>query len=313
MKRKENIPYFVASFLSNAYALNSWIPNTHLVFYNMFCSPKINKEERKSLEDKNLLAGNIFNHSVSSIGYKSLLHSVLITGKKKHLKKILSHMEEHLSKDEFSDQIIAKIIDVCITHDFPILLGNTISNYMSRGVKISKQNYMNFCLYLDRCKGLERETMRFMHAVNDTEHIQMDWDFVKPFFIRALNFKKGQDILELFEIIKGKLVLNKGNDKLPFDERNEILRNIKTTFYRSLIQELLARKAFSIADIIYIDYKNQIPQIDPNDLLGVKISCLKRDMTTFEDLFIRQLNLGNTNPIDRYKVLLSNNIAEAKD
>lgn len=189
MNSFEDIPFFVASFLSNAYKLNSWIPNTHLVFYQMFCSPKINKEERAKLEKDDLLAGNIFNHSVSTIGYKSLLHSVLISGKKKHFKKILRHIEKHLSPKEIDDKLIESIINVAVAHNYPILLGTTIKDFLANGVRISKENYLDFCMYLDRCKGLEKDTLRFMLAINDSEHIQMDWDFIKPFFIRALNFK----------------------------------------------------------------------------------------------------------------------------
>lgn len=144
MDNPEDIPFFVASFLSNAYKLNSWIPNTHLVFYQMFCSPKINKEERVKLEKSDILGGNIFNHSVSSVGYKSLLHSVLISGKKKHFKKILAHIEKHLSPEEIDDKIVESIINVAVSHNFPILLGTTMKDFLANGVKISKDNYLDF-------------------------------------------------------------------------------------------------------------------------------------------------------------------------
>lgn len=150
-------------------------------------------------------------------------------------------------------------------------------------------------MYLDRCKGLEKDTLRFMLAINDSEHIQMDWDFIKPFFIRALNFKKGKDILELFELIKGKMILNKKNSQLPDEEQKELLTSIQTDFYRKLINELLDRKAFTVADIIYTEYQTQIPQNDPNDLLGMKISCLKRDIQLFEDNLDSRINSGSNN------------------
>ena len=85
---KEDIPLFAVSLVSSAYELSPWIPNTHLMFYNIFCSPITNKEERAGKEKENLLAGNLFRSSVSSIAYKSLLHSLMFTGKKKHFKII---------------------------------------------------------------------------------------------------------------------------------------------------------------------------------------------------------------------------------
>ena len=104
--------------------------------------------------------------------------------------------------------------------------------YIEKGIKIDKEDYVRFYMYLDRCKGFEKDTLRFIFATNDTEHIQMDWAFVKPLFARAVNFKSGNDILELFEQIKNKLMLNKANSKLPKEQQTVILENIKTEFYK---------------------------------------------------------------------------------
>lgn len=89
--------------------------------------------------------------------------------------------------------------------------------------------------------------------------------------------------MELFELIKGKMILNKKNSQLPEEEQRELLKSIQTDFYRKLINELLDRKAFEVADIIYTEFRTHIPQKDPNDLLGMKISCLKRDIVLFEE------------------------------
>jgi hypothetical protein len=51
---KEDIPLFAASLVSNAYELSPWIPNTHILFYKIFCSPITNKEERAKQEKVDL-------------------------------------------------------------------------------------------------------------------------------------------------------------------------------------------------------------------------------------------------------------------
>ena len=112
---------------------------------------------------------------------------------------------------------------------------------------------------------------------------------MKPFFLRALNFKKGTDILELFEQIKLKLQLNSNNLRLPIEEQNELLHHIKTDFYKEFIDVCLKKKAFAIADIAFSDYTLQITEKNPNDLLGLKISCLKDDIEGFEEHFNRIL------------------------
>lgn len=260
----------------------------------MFCSPKINKEERAELEKADLLAGNIFKTSVSTIGYKSLLHSVLIKGKKKHFKKILQHMNTYLKPEEFDDEIIGKIISISESYEYPILLGKTMKEFMDKGVVISKDNYISFCMYLDLCKGLENDTLRFVFDVNKTKNIQLDWDFVRPLVIRAINYRSGGEVLEMFERIKNKLSLNVTNQSLPKEEQDALLDEIKSDFYREFINVLLDKKGFDVADIIYTDYRNQLTKENPNDLLGMRIGALKDKIDLFEKHLNEVLNVKST-------------------
>lgn len=295
MKYKEDVPLFVASMISNAYELNSWIPNVHMMLYRMFCMPKTTEKLRKEADGNDLLVGNIFNNHLSITGYKSLLHSVLLTGKKKHFKKILTHMVKHLPAEQINDDVVQKTIEIAVCHEFPILLGKTMHQFVSKGVKISKENYVNFYMYLDRCKGLEKDTLRFIFDVNNSEHIQMDWDFVRPFFSRAVNFKTGLDVLEKFEQIKPKLVLNKKNLTLPKEEQDVLLNKIKSDFYRNLINMLLDKKGFAAADIIYTEYRKQMKDDDPSGLIGMKICTMKKNIEEFEVFFNSCLqNTANT-------------------
>ena len=285
LKNTDDVPLFVASFISNAYQLNSWIPNAHMMLYKMFWSPKINEKERKDLEKKDLLAGNLFNNHMSTIGYRSLLHSVLLTGKKKHFKKIIEHMSKHLKPEDINDELVQKTIEIAVAHDFPILLGKTIKEFIDKGVTISKDNYINFYMYLDRCKGLEKDVLRFLFAVNDTKHIQIDWSFVKPLFSRATSYKKGSEVLELFDYVKQKLLPNKKNQLLPKEEKDTLMNKIKEEFYRELIDLLLSKKGFVAANVIYNEYKKQMTDADKNGILGMKINWTKGDIDEFEKFF----------------------------
>jgi hypothetical protein len=89
-RNPEEIQLLALSMINSAYELNDIIPNIELMFYNIFCSPLITKEQRKGKED--LLEGNLFTLPQMNLGsavYKSLLETVALHPKKKHFKKII--------------------------------------------------------------------------------------------------------------------------------------------------------------------------------------------------------------------------------
>ena len=134
---KEEIPLLVLSMILNNLVLNEDIPNIELLFYHIFMSPKINAEARKEAETKgNLIEGNIFKNHVTRLGYLSLLRTVNLTGKKKHLKKILSHMHEYQPAYDMTDDLVNMVIDACQRHNFPILLGQAMRGFIDRGVPL---------------------------------------------------------------------------------------------------------------------------------------------------------------------------------
>ncbi|CAI2365840.1 unnamed protein product [Moneuplotes crassus] len=285
MENLDDIPLFVISFLANALELNNWIENTHILFYKIFCTPKINKEERKESEKENLLSGNLFKTSISSYGYRSLLHSVLLKGKKKHFKKIIKHIETYMSPDEVTDSLIADIIKVASQLDCPILLGRTIKRFIDKGVDISKQNFLDFCLYLDMCKGFERDTMQFLNLANDNGNIQIEWDTMEKFFLRALNHKSGAEIIKIYKKITDDLKPNKHNLQLSEKDQEQLLFDIKLRICTELIHLGTTKKAFTLVETLHNDYIYMtMENKDPNDLLGLKISTAKGDIKQFEEI-----------------------------
>ena len=103
--------------VNSAFELNSLIPNAELLFYHIFCSPLLIKEERKGHDRENVLLGNIFADkkvSLTYFGYKSLLETILLDPKKKHLKKIIAHMTEYEDKVNVDPSLIDMIVKIGI-------------------------------------------------------------------------------------------------------------------------------------------------------------------------------------------------------
>jgi hypothetical protein len=108
----------VIALINSAYELNSLIPNVELLFYRMFSSPVTTKAERAGGNDReDVLLGNIFAQkkvSVTYFGYKSLLETLVLDPKKKHLKKVIAHLSEFESKEKVDSSIINLIIKIGI-------------------------------------------------------------------------------------------------------------------------------------------------------------------------------------------------------
>ena len=115
LESEQDIQSLVIALINSAYELNSLIPNVELLFYRMFSSPLTTKAERAGGED--VLLGNIFAQkkvSVTYFGYKSLLETLVLDPKKKHLKKVIAHLSEFEAKDKVDASIINLIVKIGI-------------------------------------------------------------------------------------------------------------------------------------------------------------------------------------------------------
>jgi len=113
---------------------------------------------------------------------------------------------------------------------------------------------------------------------------------MRSFFLRALNYRKGEEILNLFGEINQNLALNKYNLEASDEEQEVLLKSIRVELYKEFIQSCLKKKAFEIADIVYSEYMEEVTETDVNDLLGMEISCLKNDIESFESYLNDSLN-----------------------
>jgi hypothetical protein len=88
-----------------------------MLFYRMFCSPLTTKEDRVGKDTENVLYGNIFAQKqvpLTYYGYKSLLETLVLQPKKKHLKKVIAHLCEFQPKDQVDPSLIGLIVKISI-------------------------------------------------------------------------------------------------------------------------------------------------------------------------------------------------------
>jgi len=99
----------------------------------MFCSPASTKEDRKGHDrGDHILLGNLFPHSMTYFGYRSLLETLLLKPKKKHLKKVIAHMLKYEEKPEA--HLVRLIVNACIIQKLPIVLGNAMKDLLQKEI-----------------------------------------------------------------------------------------------------------------------------------------------------------------------------------
>ena len=148
-----------------------------------------------------MLAGNLFkkDFEMPTEGYISLLETLALHPKKKHLKKIIQHIIRTQKPEDVDAEVIDMITFVAIDQKYPVLIGNTLKYFLQNGYKVKPETFRHMVLFLERCKGFEEDAKRFLYLSSETDHIQIDYQMVRPFFLRALKHKTGQDTLQLFE------------------------------------------------------------------------------------------------------------------
>jgi hypothetical protein len=70
-------------------------------------------------------------------------------------------------------------------------------------------------LYLEKCKGYEEDAKKFVFMTSETETLDFSYDLVRPLFLRNMELKSGNDVLQLFEQIRKNIKLNRASKSLP--------------------------------------------------------------------------------------------------
>jgi len=81
----------------------------------------------------------------------------------------------------------------------------------------------------------------------DTSNIQMDYELLRPFFKRQIQYATGQEVLKLFEQFRKNLKLNTSWKDADAADKAAALKDIKCGVYDGLIEDLLHVKAYQLA------------------------------------------------------------------
>lgn len=101
------------------------------MFFNLFTSPITTYNLRKDEESKDILAGNLFTKiGLGNRLYKSLLQTVAVNPKKKHIKKIISHMIKNEKPENIDPEIFDMLCDISIEQSYPIFLGTSMKYFL---------------------------------------------------------------------------------------------------------------------------------------------------------------------------------------
>lgn len=109
---------------------------------------------------------------------------------------------------------------------------------------MNEDTFKQFVLFLERCKGFEEDAIRFLLLSSETDNIQVNYKMVQPLFLRAMQYKTGQDVLKLFEQFRKNIKLNRAGKTMEQADRSALLKKIKKEFYDGLMQDLLKKGAF---------------------------------------------------------------------
>ena len=296
----QKVELLVLSMLHSTYEANESVPNLEQIFFRMFVSPITTKKERARADPDDLLAGNIFmgleGFTMPTDAYYSLLESVALSPKKKHFKKILQYLVLSEEPTKVSPQLIDLVTVVGIDQQYPVLLGSTIKYMLQHGYAVSSKTFKRFVLFLERCKGFEEDAKRFVAITAETSHLEADYALLRPFFMRAMRYKKDADVLKLFEQFRKNLKLNKGKKALPAGEKTELLRAVKREFYDGLIKDLMDRKSYETAQVIYGEKKREKFKVTIDDMMiGLEIFSAQKKIAEYREI-VEELTAGETFP-----------------
>ncbi len=290
----KDIQLLIISMVNSSYELNNLIPNIELLFYKIFCSPITTKEQRKDKESENILFGNIFadkDVSLTFFGYKSLLETLMLYPKKKHFKKVVNYLMKYEHRDQIDPKILKMIIKIGVIQKYPVFLGQTMKFFLQNGYNIPRRSFQEFVLFLEHCKGYEEDAKRFIFLTSETENLEFSYEIIQPIFMRNMNNKSGSDVLKLFEQFRKNIKLNKSHKNLSSTEKSDLLKAKKREFYDGILRDLLIKKAYSLAQIVYSEKMREKFDITIEDqLTGLQIFASQKKIDEFSDLYLKLLN-----------------------
>ena len=78
---------------------------------------------------------------------------------------------------------------------------------------------MKFLMFMERSKGYEEDTKKFMILSLQSSSLQIDYEMIQPYVNRVIKKKGGQEIIKFFEQLRKNIKLNKSWDKKESQEK----------------------------------------------------------------------------------------------
>lgn len=139
---------------------------------------------------------------------------------------------------------------------------------------------------MERCKGYEEDAKRFIFLTSETETLDFTYDLVRPIFLRNMNMKTGNEVLQLFEQIRKNIKLNRGARTLNQEEKHTQLQYKKRDFYDGLLKDLINTQAYGLAQIVYSEkMREKFEQTTDDQLVGLEIFASQRKIDEFTELY----------------------------
>ena len=80
---------------------------------------------------------------------------------------------------------------------------------------------MKFVMFMEKCKGFEEDAKKFLLLSNQSSHLQISYQMIRPFVIRIMKNKGGPELIKLFEQLRKNILMNKSWDKRDPKERGK--------------------------------------------------------------------------------------------
>lgn len=102
-------------------------------------------------------------------------------------------------------------------------------------------------IFLEKCRGFEEDARRFVFLTTETEHLDFNYQLIRPIFLRSLRVNTSNEVLKIFEQFRKNIKLGKKYKDLNQNEKNDMLILKKKEFYDGLLKDLLDNKAYTLA------------------------------------------------------------------
>ena len=264
------------------------MPDVEKILYRIFFSPMSTFEERREKDKEDLLVGNLFDQSLHEDIYKNLIKTMAFSPKKKkHYKKIIKYIRKHEDPQSVSPELIEFVVKLGMFHEYPITLGQTMRDFIVDGdYNIHKNTFIDFVLFMERCKGFEDDARKFLMLTQASSHLQINYELIRPLLLRIIKNRGGQETIKFFEQLRKNIQLNKSWKSRTIEERAVELRRIRKEFFDGLIQDLMANRSYQLSEIVMAEKLKEKFDITKNDeIMSLKIYSAQLKFDEYKEKF----------------------------